>query len=67
MQLTHISNAVQLILSVLLLKSRQINVLKYSLIGAILSHLLLTTGLSFFFRGLQVSGTILQPCIGTDD
>jgi Ca2+:H+ antiporter len=53
MQLTHISNAVQLILSVLLLKSRQINVLKYSLIGAILSNLLLTTGLSFFFGGCK--------------
>jgi Ca2+:H+ antiporter len=46
------SNAVQLILSVLLLKSRQVDVLKHSLLGTILSSLLLTTGLSFFVGGL---------------
>ena len=46
--LTSISNAVQFILSALLLKSRQISVLKLSLLGAIFSNLLLTSGLSFF-------------------
>jgi Ca2+:H+ antiporter len=47
------SNAVQLILSILLLKSRQVSVLKLSLLGTILSNLLLTTGLSFLLGGLH--------------
>jgi Ca2+:H+ antiporter len=42
---------VQLILSILLLKSRQVDVLKLSLLGTILSSLLLTTGLSFLLGG----------------
>jgi Ca2+:H+ antiporter len=37
----------------LLLKSRQVSVLKLSLLGTILSNLLLTTGLSFLLGGLQ--------------
>jgi Ca2+:H+ antiporter len=41
------SNVVQLILSILLLRSDQIDVLKVSIIGTILSNLLLATGLSF--------------------
>jgi Ca2+:H+ antiporter len=40
-----------LILSILLLKSRQVSVLKLSLLGTILSSLLLTTGLSFLLGG----------------
>jgi hypothetical protein len=51
MQLTHISNAVQLILSVLL------HTIKFATYHRP----------ELFFRGLQVSGTILQPCVGTDD
>jgi Ca2+:H+ antiporter len=50
--LTYLRNAVQLILSILLLKSRQISVLKLSLLGTILSNLLLTTGLSFLLGGV---------------
>ncbi|KAF2472136.1 uncharacterized protein BDR25DRAFT_284625 [Lindgomyces ingoldianus] len=46
-------NAIQLITSILLLKTRQIDVLKSSLLGSILSNLLLTTGLSFFLGGLN--------------
>ncbi|OJD29653.1 calcium proton exchanger [Diplodia corticola] len=46
-------NAVQLISSILLLKSRQIVVLKASLIGTILSNALLMTGAAFFFGGIN--------------
>ncbi|KAH7405696.1 hypothetical protein DE146DRAFT_420800 [Phaeosphaeria sp. MPI-PUGE-AT-0046c] len=44
-------NVVQLILSILLLKLDQITVLKLSIIGTILSNLLLATGLSFLLGG----------------
>ncbi|KAF2123242.1 hypothetical protein BDV96DRAFT_639781 [Lophiotrema nucula] len=47
------SNAVQLITSVLLLKSHQITILQTSLLGAILSNLLLMTGLGFFLGGFR--------------
>lgn len=50
---TTFSNAALLITSVLLLRSRQITVLRLSLIGAILSNLLLMPGLGFFFGGLN--------------
>ena len=45
------SNTVQLISSILLLKSRQLEVLQASLLGSMLSNLLLITGLGFFFGG----------------
>ncbi|KAH6143176.1 hypothetical protein HBI64_013270 [Parastagonospora nodorum] len=45
-------NTVQLILSILLLKSHQVSVLKLSLLGTILSNLLLTTGASFLLGGI---------------
>ena len=45
------SNAVQLVLSVLLLKSRQLEVLQTSLIGTILSSMHLMLGLSFLLGG----------------
>jgi Ca2+:H+ antiporter len=51
--LTSSSNAVQLITSILLLKSRQIDLLQTSLLGTILSNLLLMTGLAFFFGGFN--------------
>ncbi|MCJ1433707.1 hypothetical protein MMC27_003071 [Xylographa pallens] len=47
------SNAVQLITSIFLLKTRQITVLQTSLIGVILSNLLLMTGLGFFLGGIK--------------
>ena len=43
----------QLITSILLLKSRQIVILQTSLLGAILSNLLLMTGLGFFLGGFR--------------
>ena len=47
------SNAPQLISSILLLKSRQITVLKTSLLGSIISNLLLMLGLCMFFGGIN--------------
>ena len=47
------SNAVQLITSIFLLKNRQVDVLKTSLIGTILSNLLLMNGLAFFVGGCR--------------
>lgn len=44
---------VQLITSIFLLRSNQVAVLKTSLIGSILSNLLLMSGLSFFFGGIN--------------
>jgi len=40
-------------MSILLLKSKQVDVLKFSLLGNIMSNLLLTTGLSFLLGGLN--------------
>jgi Ca2+:H+ antiporter len=50
---TTFSNAAQLITSVLLLRSRQLGVLRTSLVGAILSNLLLMPGLGFFVGGID--------------
>ena len=47
------SNATQLISSILLLRSRQITVLKTSLLGSIISNLLLMLGLCMFFGGID--------------
>ena len=47
------SNAPQLISSILLLRSRQITVLKTSLLGSIISNLLLMLGLCMFFGGIN--------------
>lgn len=47
------SNSVQLISSIFLLKSRQITVLRASLLGGILQSLLVMTGLSFIFGGIN--------------
>ena len=48
---TAFSNAAQLITSILLLRSHQLGVLRTSLVGAILSNLLLMPGLGFLFGG----------------
>ena len=50
---TAISNAVQFISLIFLLKSRQLDVLQASLMGAMLSNLLLMTGLGFLFGGFN--------------
>ena len=50
---TAISNAVQFISLIFLLKSRQLEVLRASLMGAMLSNLLLMTGLGFLFGGFN--------------
>jgi Ca2+:H+ antiporter len=46
-------NSLQLIMSVLLVKSRQIEVLEFSLLGSILSNLLLTSCSSFLLGGYK--------------
>ncbi|KAK7942701.1 Ca2+ transporter [Apiospora aurea] len=46
-------NAVELIVSVIALKERQYAVVKSSMIGSILSNLLLVMGMCFFFGGLK--------------
>ena len=50
---TTFSNAAQLITSVLLLRSHQLKVLRTSLVGAILSNLLLMPGLAFLLGGFS--------------
>ncbi|KAL1970942.1 hypothetical protein VTN77DRAFT_2776 [Rasamsonia byssochlamydoides] len=45
------SNAAQLIISVLLLRSKQINILQMSLIGSVVSNMLLMLGLAFVLGG----------------
>ncbi|KAL7622074.1 Vacuolar membrane antiporter [Parahypoxylon ruwenzoriense] len=45
-------NAVELIVSVIALRDRQIEVVKSSMIGSILSNLLLVMGMCFFFGGI---------------
>lgn len=47
------SNAVQLITSILLLKSRQLDILRASLLGSILTNLLMMTGLGFLLGGFR--------------
>ncbi|KAJ9623314.1 hypothetical protein H2204_011220 [Knufia peltigerae] len=47
------SNATQLISSILLLKHKQMTILKTSLLGSIISNLLFMTGLCFFFGGIN--------------
>ncbi|KAK8052887.1 Ca2+ transporter [Apiospora saccharicola] len=46
-------NAVELIVSVIALKERQYAVVKSSMIGSILSNLLLVMGMCFFFGGIK--------------
>ncbi|KAI1485065.1 Sodium/calcium exchanger protein-domain-containing protein [Biscogniauxia mediterranea] len=45
-------NAVELIVSIIALKERQIEVVKSSMIGSMLSNLLLVMGMCFFFGGI---------------
>ncbi|KAH8885002.1 ubiquitin-domain-containing protein [Thozetella sp. PMI_491] len=47
------SNVVQLVTSIFLLRNNQVAVLKTSLVGAMLSDLLLMSGLSFFVGGIR--------------
>jgi Ca2+:H+ antiporter len=49
----HYSNAVNLISSVLLLKTNQLDVLRATLVGTILQNILLMPGLAFFVGGLR--------------
>ena len=46
-------NAVELIVSILALKQKEVVIVKTSLIGSILSNLLLVMGMCFFFGGLN--------------
>ncbi|KAI1173527.1 calcium/proton exchanger [Nemania sp. FL0916] len=45
-------NAVELIVSIIALRDRQIEVVKSSMIGSVLSNLLLVMGMCFFFGGI---------------
>ena len=51
--LTLISNFVQIVSSIFLLKSRQLDVLHSNLVGGILSSILLVLGFSIFFGGIN--------------
>ncbi|KAK0385423.1 hypothetical protein NLU13_7899 [Sarocladium strictum] len=50
-------NAVELIVSIVALKDNQIEVVQSSMLGSILSNLLLVMGMCFFFGGLRHRGT----------
>lgn len=50
-------NAVELIVSIVALKDGQIEVVQSSMLGSILSNLLLVMGMCFFFGGLRHRGT----------
>ncbi|KAH7312371.1 putative calcium ion transporter Vcx1 [Stachybotrys elegans] len=50
-------NAVELIVSIIALKDNQIQVVQSSMLGSILSNLLLVMGMCFFFGGLIHRGT----------
>ncbi|KAH9892929.1 ubiquitin-domain-containing protein [Xylariomycetidae sp. FL2044] len=56
-----LDNVVQLVASVLLLRSNQVPVLKTSLIGTILSNVLLMSGLSFLAGGIARSEQTFNP------
>lgn len=64
-----LSNAAQLISSILLLRSKQIIVLKTSLLGSVISNLLFMLGLCFFIGGIdrfeQSFNTMLAQTIST--
>lgn len=55
------SNAAQLISSILLLKTRQVGVLRASLLGGILQNLLLMTGLAFLLGGIRHGEQAFNP------
>ena len=48
-----LSNAVELIVSILALRQKQVLIVQTSLIGSMLSNLLLVMGMCFFFGGLN--------------
>ncbi|KAM0521157.1 hypothetical protein ACHAPE_002630 [Trichoderma viride] len=50
-------NAVELIVSIVALRDNQIEVVQSSMLGSILSNLLLVMGMCFFFGGLRHRGT----------
>ncbi|PYI08801.1 hypothetical protein BO78DRAFT_309890 [Aspergillus sclerotiicarbonarius CBS 121057] len=60
------SNAVQLITSILLLKTRQTQVLQTSLVGSLLSNMHLMLGLGFFIGGLKYSRQIFSTAVSKE-
>jgi Ca2+:H+ antiporter len=75
--LTHNRNAVELIVSVQALIANEITIVKTSLIGSMLSNLLLVMGMSFFLGGVnrseqyfnvtvaQTAASLLALCIAS--
>ena len=58
------SNAVQLITSIFLLKTKQLKVLQASLLGSILTNLLLMTGLGFLLGGINRLEQYFNAAVG---
>ncbi len=56
-------NAVELIVSILALVQGEILIVKTSLIGSILSNLLLVMGMCFFFGGLRRTEQFFNPTV----
>ncbi|KHN94198.1 Sodium/calcium exchanger membrane region [Metarhizium album ARSEF 1941] len=56
-------NAVELIVAIIALKDNQIAIVQTSLIGSILSNLLLVLGLCFFFGGLRRPEQYFNPVV----
>lgn len=52
-ELTGSSNAVELIVSIIALTQKKVDIVQESLIGSMLSNLLLVMGMCFFFGGLN--------------
>ena len=53
LKLTSFSNAVELIVSIIALTQKKVDIVQESLIGSMLSNLLLVMGMCFFFGGLN--------------
>ena len=56
----NISNAVELIVSIIALVKNEVDIVQESLIGSMLSNLLLVMGMCFFFRRHQPGRAIFQ-------
>ena len=61
--LTNFSNAVEMIVAILALVKGEITVVQTSLIGSILSNLLLVLGFCFFFGGLRRKGQFFNQTV----
>merc|ERR1719316_2502080 len=60
-------NAVEVVMTIQTLRANLIDVVKATLLGSVLSNLLLVLGCSFFFGGIVSSGTTGNWSNSTDD